>query len=139
MDAWKRMIIEGNQSFNTGRFYSAENYYKIACDFASNMQLDTSRFSDVIASLVVSYQNLAELYFKNKQSELALSQYQVLHEKLIGFITQQQSPEFVMMIQKAIRKIGTELLFLTKKEGIDTLRSKQVLAKITAIEKVKLH
>jgi len=140
MDAWKKMIREGNQSFNTGRFYSAENYYKIACSFACEMCTHSSKCSDVIASLVVSFQNLAELYFNKNQTDQALSQYQLLHEKLLEFGDHhQQNPEFLLMIQKAIRKVGTELLFITKKKGINTQQSKQVIKHITHTEKILLH
>lgn len=139
MEGWKRMIIEGNQSFNTNRFYSAENYYKIACDFASNMSPETAKCSDIIASLVVSYQNLAELYFKINQTDLALSQYQELHIRLVEFGLYYKSPEQLLWIQKAIRKIGTELLNIISKKGIESQRSKQLLRRITATGKAPLH
>ena len=133
------MLDQGNESFNKGRFYSAENYYKSACDFACLMCPKATNSSNILASIVVSYQNLAELYFKKNQTSLALSQYQELHEKLVEFSQSQQNTESILMVQKAILKIGTELMYITKKKKINSPHSKQVIAGIIAGEKIKLH
>jgi len=126
------MMINGNQSFNTGRLYSAENYYEIACNLAFDICPKGIKSSNDLAPLLMSYQNLAELYFKKNQTNLALSQYQKLHEKLVEFSQRQQNSGSLLMIQKAIRKIGTELLYIIKKKGISSLRSKQVMESIIA-------
>jgi hypothetical protein len=139
VNAWKRMITRGNQSFNAGKLYSAENYYEIACNLACHMCPKGIKSSNDIASLLVSYQNLAELSFKKSQNSLALTQYQKLHEKLIESSQGQQSSESLLMIQQAIRNMGTELLYIIKKKGINSLNSKQVIARIMATEKLTLH
>jgi len=140
MNEWKKMIIEGNQAFNSGLFYSAERYYKVACDFASEMNPIESSHSNLIASLVVSYQNLAELYFNQNQYDLALSQYQELHEKLLMFGAKyEDSPKLLAAIRQATCKIGTELLDITKRLGIQSLRSRQVIAAITKTPPLQLH
>lgn len=137
--AWKRMISRGNQSFDTGKLHAAENYYEIACNLACDICPKGTKSSSDIASLLVSYQNLAELYFNTNQNNLGLSQYQKLHEKLVESCQGQQSSESLFLIQKAIRKIGTELMYILKKKAINTLSSKQVIANITATEKLQLH
>ena len=130
---WKRMMIHGNQSFNTGRLYSAENYYEIACNLAYHMCLKGITSSNDLAPLLMSYQNLAELYFKKNQTNLALSQYQKLHEKLVEFSQRQQNSGSLLMVQNAIRKIGKELFDTIKKKEISSLRSKQLMERIISM------
>ena len=137
IDAWRKVIMQGNQAYNTGRIYSAERYYKIACHYTTEMSLEKINSSDVIASMVVSYQNLAELYFNQQKNDQALTQYQQVHKYLIQFYLQQ--PALLPMIQKAVRKLGTELLAIIKEHKIESSYSKQVIAMLTNSKKSQFH
>ncbi len=140
MEIWKKITLEGNQSYNKGRIYSAESCYKTACYFAAEISPEDSSYEDMIASLVISYQNLAELYFSQKKIELALTQYQQVHKLLIKFYLQHSELEAMFpMLQQTMRKLGTELLAKTNQLNINTESSKHIIATLTGSLNFHIH
>ncbi|WP_284891813.1 hypothetical protein [Cobetia amphilecti] len=62
MDEWKRETQAGNALFEQGDYTMAEQHYLSACHFADIFLMPCADPDGGVAALVVSYQNLAELY-----------------------------------------------------------------------------
>ncbi|MDI4661242.1 MULTISPECIES: tetratricopeptide repeat protein [Cobetia] len=82
MDEWKRETQAGNLLFEQGDYAMAEQHYLNAYHFADIFLMPSADPDGGVAALVVSYQNLAELYRAQGQHPQAMRALQAAHARL---------------------------------------------------------
>ncbi|MCO7233726.1 MULTISPECIES: tetratricopeptide repeat protein [unclassified Cobetia] len=82
MDEWKRETRAGNALFEQGDYTKAEQHYLSACHFADIFLMPSADPDGGVAALVVSYQNLAELYRAQGRHPQAMRALQAAHARL---------------------------------------------------------
>ncbi|WP_115717546.1 hypothetical protein [Gallaecimonas mangrovi] len=129
MDEWKQVISAANQAFGVRDFSLAERRYTQACRFLEqHLATANADKGDLIAAMVVSYANLAELYFKQQRFDVGFSQYIQLHQQL-----QQCECQFAdclqtqLMVSSARRQMGTQLMHALKENGVNFQEAWKVL------------
>jgi hypothetical protein len=119
MDKFKSAIIDGNSAFSKRHYALAEEHYKTACDRCDQLLLNWFEAKDVVAALVVSYQNLADLYFRQYRFDEALVVYCKLNQKLLHFHAHYAGDVDKQNIAlSAWNRIGTEFMYLLDKMNI---------------------
>ena len=115
MSQWERAILEGNQAFGQDRLEDAEGLYISACGLAKD-QLDTLQDPEAaIMALVVSYQNLADLYFRCGDFGIGLSLIKDLHIELVRYLAQHSDCAFrAGVVSCARRRICRDLMLTVK-------------------------
>jgi len=120
MNLWKKHIVLGNQYFDKNNHALAKKQYRLA--IARSRQLFSSWLNpdEAVCSLLVSYQNLAELYEKQGYPRRALLLLEELdHILREGVDAAEQSlttdQERLFAIQNGLRCSYTHLLYLQKK------------------------
>jgi len=115
MEQWKNAISEGNKAYDEGRNNEAQHHYQLACQRAEQLLPHWFDIEAVIAALVVSYQNLAELHFRQSHPTDALSTYRTLYEQLRSFsVANSHNDTQQVIIQRTMQHIGTELSAILK-------------------------
>ena len=62
MEVWKKFTKEGNALYQSFCWHAAESQYQCAKTRAENLLMSWADPEEAVAALVVSYQNLAEVY-----------------------------------------------------------------------------
>lgn len=111
LEAWKSAIRAGNVAFSENRYTEAKAHYRAACRRADQLLLVWFDADEIVAALVVAYQNLANVYFQQTRIPEALAVYRALHHRLLRFrqhYAAKAEPRY--LAECACRRIGTELL-----------------------------
>ncbi|WP_158773661.1 hypothetical protein [Cobetia sp. L2A1] len=82
MDEWKLETTTANALFEQGHYLSAEHHYLSACYRADALVAPSNNPEEGVVALVVSYQNLADLYRAQGQHQEALNALQAAHARL---------------------------------------------------------
>lgn len=131
MDQWKKHISLGNQYFDKSQFEKAKKHYCLA--IARSNQLFNSWLDpdEAVWSLMVSYQNLAELYEKQKHLQRSLQLLEELYEILQEGIKKPEhatahDDQRVQAIQRGINCCDTHLLRIRKALGLGSGKIQQM-------------
>ncbi|AFJ03610.1 hypothetical protein Q7C_2485 [Methylophaga frappieri] len=129
---WKNTINDGNHAYQKQHYQPAKSYYLAACQLAMQMNVMIDYNDTSLSMLAISYQNLADLYFRQKDMDLALTTYQALHATLLETHQhQEKTHQHDLLIQTVIRRVCIELKHITQELGIDTPRSRQIIKAMT--------
>lgn len=79
---WKGLICAGNSCFDEGQTLSALAHYHQAIRQAEMLVDECENTREVVAALVVSYHNLADLYLRDGHVNLADHSLCIVHQKL---------------------------------------------------------
>ena len=132
MDKWKSAITAGNQAFDQNNDSLAEEHYDLACSLSEQMVFDNLETQESTLALVVSYQNLADLYFRQQRYAEALYAYRKLNRCLLGLYNNRLVTHKIQaIIDHARRKIGTELMCLIESVRDKLPEADTVLQEIT--------
>ncbi|TVU70024.1 MULTISPECIES: hypothetical protein [Cobetia] len=82
MDQWKFETTAGNALFDKGQYHIAEHHYLSACLRADTLLEPWKDPEGAVVALVVSYQNLADLYRAQGHHQQALEALQTVHARL---------------------------------------------------------
>ncbi|MED5524849.1 hypothetical protein [Gallaecimonas pentaromativorans] len=134
MDEWKVAICAANHAFSQGEWGLAEHRYLDACHCVqARLAANDSQAEEVIAALVVSFANLAELYFQQGRMESGLGRYLELKAQLDSCRSHhRQCNRTQMMLNCAERQMGTQLLHALKTQGVAPTTSQQLLHTVLA-------
>lgn len=88
-----------------GRDNDAKNLYQMSCRHAEKLLPHWLDTETAAAALVVSYQNLADLYFRQENHDQAISVHLDLLTKLQYFRNKSNR----LIVDRACRRLGTEL------------------------------
>jgi len=131
MDKWKNKITKGNSAFSDGCDSEALHYYQAACQRAEQLLPHWFDVEAVTAALVVSYQNLAELYFRQSLYIDALSAYRSLYLHLLNFSSASSASDLTQsIIHCAYRRIGTELAATFKTLNLQDPNATELMGEI---------
>lgn len=87
MEQWKFDTNTGNALFQQGQYHGAEHHYLSACLRADLLLEAWEDPEDIVVALVVSYQNLADLYRAQDHHHQALEALQTAHARLGNALT----------------------------------------------------
>ncbi|OUR87285.1 hypothetical protein A9Q81_26670 [Gammaproteobacteria bacterium 42_54_T18] len=134
MHKWKNKITKGNNAFSEGCDSEALYYYQAACQRAEQLLPHWFDVEAVTAALVVSYQNLAELYFRQSLYIDALSTYRSLHLHLRNFSSINPGSDSTQsIIHRAYRRIDTELAATLKTLNLQDPNAAELMDEIKKI------
>jgi hypothetical protein len=85
MERWKKAILQGNTAFSEGRDDVAIRHYTTACQRARLLLPYWADTEAAIVALVISYQNIADVYFGKHNHSQAISSYQDLYQQLESY------------------------------------------------------
>ena len=126
MDEWKRETQAGNALFEQGDYAMAEQHYLSACHFADIFLMPCADPDGGVAALVVSYQNLAELYRAQGQHPQAMRSLQAAHARLSHALS---APGLCHAHQQALLRgsgqVRTEIMNTVQWLGVSTRRTHQ--------------
>ena len=121
MDQWKHAIVKGNSAFVDHRFDTAERHYKAACDRARTLLPQWFDVEDITVAVVISFQNLADLYFQQGRFSDALDTYRQLGCLIQDYQTLNAGCHHVQFVTEcARRRLSTEFLATVKTLAPDT-------------------
>ena len=104
INKWKEITKAGNNAFRQGRDNTAKQLYLFACHRAVKLLPHWFDGDAATAALVISYQNLADLYLRQSNHSEMLVVYRDLLKQLQDF---DNSNRF--NIDNTYRRIGTEI------------------------------
>ena len=131
MDKWKAAISAGNLAFDQYRDADAEAQYRTACIRSEQLLTDWNDVEEVTAALVISYQNLADLYFRGSRVRNALEAYKRLNQQLLKLHDHHANrPDRQAYAERARKKIGTELMYLLRTKQLYTSDTEELLKQI---------
>jgi hypothetical protein len=104
INKWKEITKAGNKAFRQGRDNTAKQLYLFACHRAVKLFPHWFDGDAATAALVISYQNLADLYLRQSNHSDMLVVYKELLKQLQDF---DNSDRF--NIDSTYRRIGTEI------------------------------
>ncbi len=134
MHKWKNKITKGNSAYSEGCDSEALHYYQAACQRAEQLLPHWFDVEAITAALVVSYQNLAELYLRQSLYIDALITYRSLHLHLRNFSLANSGDDSTQsIIHRAYRRIGTELAAMLKVLDLQDPKATELMDEIKDI------
>ncbi len=134
MEKWKAAIIAGNKAYNSCDYLVAERNYVIACERAKTLFGLTLDFEKRLAALIVSHQNLSDLYLKESNHNKALK---TLHNMVdfirISRIDYEADNCKCACLMRACRRLSTETLQALKKNNVDCIKSRILIRDINQV------
>lgn len=128
MEKWKQEIVAGNQAFREGHLDEAKTRYQTACDRAVSLLPHWSDAETAVTATVVSFQNLADLYFQQSAYQDAFATYKLLNRYLSSYQTSNACcPHKISIIDCAGRQIGSDLMHTIKRLEIPPSTAGDVL------------
>ncbi len=119
MERWKSHTQAGNAAFERGDLETAERYYQQACERAEKLLDHWLEPGDAVAALVVSYHNLADLYFRQGHDQAALSSLQTVHQMLMRRLRRENvEPARRNALMQGISRTYPELLRGRRRLGL---------------------
>lgn len=131
MDTWKQSTIAGNLAFNQQCYQEAEQHYQHACHRSQKLLYLWFDAQEITAALVISFQNMAELYFKQSRYHEGLNQYQQLSDLLRRYQRRCTSKKVEQTVSSACRRAGTELHLTIQELHLESDYAKQVVQQFT--------
>ena len=131
MDTWKQSSIAGNLAFSQKRYHEAEQHYKLASQRAQQLLWLWFDAEEIITALVISFQNMAELYFMQSRHHDGLNQYQQLSDLLLRYQRKCDSEETEQTLALACQRAGTELLFTLQELKLESEYAIKVVQQFT--------
>ena len=86
-DQWAQTISAGNDYFNQFQHDAALQCYRRAINIAESIMLELTCPKKVIASLLISYQNIADLHTRNGDWQLAYQELNHIYNALLDQLT----------------------------------------------------
>lgn len=80
MQLWQIQIIAGNECYESSQFLSALAHYRQAIQLAQELFDKAPTKRTAVTSLIVSYHNLADLFIKEGEPDLAESELIEVHQ-----------------------------------------------------------
>jgi tetratricopeptide (TPR) repeat protein len=118
MEQWQQMVSRGNNAFSEGRDDDAIRLYAKACQRALKLLPHWVDTEVAIAALVISYQNIADVYFRRCDCPQAIKTYQDLYRQLKSYsLTYADTPNTMIVFDCACRRAGIELAAAVKRLG----------------------
>jgi tetratricopeptide (TPR) repeat protein len=118
MEQWQQTVSRGNSAFSEGRDDDAIRLYSTACQRALKLLPHWVDTEAAIAALVISYQNIADVYFRRSDFPQAIKTYQDLYRQLKSYyLTYADTPNTIIVFDCACRRAGTELAATVKRLG----------------------
>jgi tetratricopeptide (TPR) repeat protein len=128
MEQWKQSVSRGNNAFSEGRDDDAIRLYAKACQRALQLLPHWVNTEAAIAALVISYQNIADVYFRRSDFSQAIKTYQDLYRQLKSYyLTHADTPNTMTIFDCACRRAGTELAAAVKRLGILNASEKELV------------
>lgn len=128
MEQWKDAILKGNIAFTKGRDDTAIRLYTAACQRALLLLPDWADTEAAIAALVISYQNIADVYFRKHDYPQAVNTYQDLYQQLKSYyLTNAGTPNIISAFDCASRRAGTELAATVKRLGVFSAHEEKLI------------
>lgn len=145
MEQWKRSMRAGNQCFETKQYAQARSHYEAGCERAT--QLFTVWFDrpQAVASVVVSYHNMADLLLEMGQAEPAEQQLRHCYDYLFRAVAQAPDLDEVdeALLQGLRRSHGRLLshirLYGTRLEAVPVLSMPPLLSVTPTQPQRELH
>jgi tetratricopeptide (TPR) repeat protein len=128
MEQWENTVSKGNHAFREGRDDDAISLYTTAYQRALILLPHWSDTEAAIAALVISYQNIADVYFRKHDYSQAINAYQDLYQQLKSYyLTHADTPTIMTIFDCACRRAGTELAAAVKRLGILNASEKELV------------
>ncbi|MBX2858187.1 MAG: hypothetical protein KTR17_05960 [Cellvibrionaceae bacterium] len=120
MEVWKKHIKLGNRCFGNEHYLDAEREYRSALTRSKQLFHAWLDHDEAVWSLIVSYQNLADLLDKQNQSEQAITLLQELNQTLTDTLQQlacsvPSDEERQMAIRRGLRSSYAHMLNMQRK------------------------
>jgi tetratricopeptide (TPR) repeat protein len=118
MEQWKNAVLKGNMAFNEGLDDVAIRLYTTACQRARLLLPHWADTEAAIVALVISYQNIADVYFRKHDHSQAINTYQDLYHQLKSYyLINAGTSNIISAFYCASRRAGTELAATVKRLG----------------------
>lgn len=128
MERWKSYTQAGNAAFEAGELEAAEGHYQQARERAEKL-LDLWLVpAEAVAALVVSYHNLADLYFRQGRDQAAVSSLQTVHQMLMRRLRSTDTdPARREALMQGVNRTYPELLQAQRRLGLPRRPDRQAL------------
>ncbi|PNE04349.1 hypothetical protein A15D_00128 [Alcanivorax sp. MD8A] len=128
MEKWKFDTQAGNAAFGQGHYDTAERHYLSACERANTLLQHWLDPEEIVAALVVGYQNLADLYRLQGHHHGALAALQKAHSSLTHALAQPNlSQERQQALTRGKGQTRLEIMHTLHRLGLSTRHVSQVL------------
>jgi tetratricopeptide (TPR) repeat protein len=128
MEQWQQTVLRGNNAFNEGRDDDAIRLYVTACQRAIKLLPHWVDTEAAIAALVISYQNIADVYFRRSDFPQAIKTYQDLYRQLKSYyLTYADTQNTMIAFDCACRRAGTELAAAVKRLSVLSANDKKLV------------
>lgn len=84
MQRWQQQIQAGNECFNSHQLFAAIAHYQSAKQLAWELFAVWDESAEAVATVIISYHNLADLYLRRQQPDMAATELQRVHECLMA-------------------------------------------------------
>lgn len=128
MEKWKEHIIEGNQRYKNKEFDQAISAYERSKERVKKLFDEWMNPEEVIAALLASYHNIAELHLQNDRkylSFLELQQARTFLNQRASKLSQNNSRR--LALQKGIDKNEVEILSFMKNHQLNPTKTNTTL------------
>lgn len=120
MQRWKRLILDGNRSFELGQLAHARSAYAEALFEAERLLSDWADGNDAMAAYVTTRLNLADLFDSIDEPERALCHLKTAHARLLRLVAQAaDQPARLLSALRHCQRTRTEMLRYALVHGLD--------------------
>ena len=121
MNDWRSFLSTGNKFFNSASFSTAQTMYEHAINAIEQQWQAEPNNPELLFGWIAGMHNLAELYQKQQQNELALMFLRHTHEQVSELINHpEQTPMMQMLALRASNITVSKLMLFAKQHNICT-------------------
>ncbi len=129
MKRWQQQVQAGNECFNAHQLFSAVAHYQSAKQLAWHLFRHWEDPAEAVAVVIISYHNLADLYLRRMQTDMAGSELERVHDSLLSEIARESDSARYQALLSGIRRTYQALM-----EFSQTHRPEQAAALQTRYE-----
>lgn len=125
MKRWQQQVQAGNECFNAHQLFAAVAHYQSAKQLAWHLFRYWEDPAEAVAVVIISYHNLADLYLRRLQPEMAGNELDRVHDSLLQEIaTESDSPRYQALLS-GLRRTYQALLEFNQQHRPDQVRALQ--------------
>ncbi|WP_261841125.1 hypothetical protein [Aliamphritea ceti] len=127
MQRWQKQVQAGNECFNAHQLFTAVAHYQAAKQLAWQLFTHWEDPAEAVAVVIISYHNLADLYLRRMQLDMAGNELERVHSSLLKEISEEADSARYQALLSGIRRTYQALLEFCQKhrpEQLDALKSR---------------
>lgn len=110
MKRWQQQVQAGNECFNAHQLFAAVAHYQSAKQLAWDLFRHWEDPAEAVAVVIISYHNLADLYLRRMQTDMAGNELDRVHDSLLKEIVDEDESSRYRALLSGLRRTYQALL-----------------------------